>query len=406
MRVIFPVGKAMEYGMHKDENGEDFAYLPPWDGAIYWKAEPDEDGHFLHYTDIDDGRFHAAHVYASIRFTLDVWESYYERPISWHFRDHYDKAEICILPDFANAQIGYGFVEVGTNIDKVDGSMSPFTLNFDVLAHEVGHGIMYAEVGMPDPETELAEYLGFQESAADLVSMIAALHFESVIDEVLESTSGNLYLHNHLNRFAETSSSQQIRMASNELKMSDFAEGWKDEHILAQPLTGALFDILVDIFHEELVRLGAISAELEDISDMMENSPEYGAELQDDFDRAYAARPDLFRHALLFARDTLAQLLIGTWARLSPHYLDYVDVFLAMQRADEALFDSRYSTIIEVNFEWREIGEVEVGPKLPKDDDDPFQGHTHSSRTMVLLDDEPVIRQSYRERYQAARMGY
>jgi hypothetical protein len=46
-----------------------------------------------------------------------------------------------------------------------------------------------------------------------------------------------------------------------------------------------------------------------------------------------------------------------------------------------------------------------VGPKLPKDDDDDddhdHESHTASTRTMVLVDDDPV-RFSYRERYRAA----
>jgi len=401
MYVIFPVDKPQEYGMHKDRLGRDYVYLPPWGGAVYEQAEPDEEGHFLHYDDVDDARFHAAHIYASIRFTLDVWESYYQRPIKWHFRNHYDKCEVNLLPDFDNAIIGYGFVEVGTYVDKANGSLSPFSLNFDVLAHEVGHGLVYAEVGMPDPKKESAEYLGFQESCADIVSMVAALHFESILNEVLEVTSGNLYMHNHLNRFAETSSSKQIRMACNEMKMSDFAAGWRDEHILAQPLTGAVFDILVDIFHEELVRVGAISTSLEEVSDTLEGSDDYNPELQSEFEAAYSRNSTLFKEALIFSRDRLATLMIETWSRLHADHLEYLDVYRAMLQADESLFSGQYHAIIDVNFEWREIGKVEVGPKLPKKKDDP-ESHTHSNRTLVL-EDEPVPDRSFHERYLASR---
>ena len=273
-------------------------------------------------------------------------KSYYGRPIKWHFRNHYNRAEINILPDFDNAIIGYGFVEVGTNVDKKDGSLSPFSLNFDVLAHEVGHGIVYAEVGMPNPRRESAEYLGFQESSADIVSMIAILHFESIIQEVLDSTSGNLYMHNHLNRFAETSSSKQIRLACNNLRLSDFSQGWRDEHILAQPLTGAVFDILVDIFHEELVRLEAISTSLEAISDRLEGTEDYHIELQDEFDSAYMANPHLFYQSLVFARDRLATLMIETWSRLKADHLEYLDVHHAMRASDRVLFNGRYGQII------------------------------------------------------------
>lgn len=423
MYVIFPVDKPREYGMHEDENGYPYVYLPPWEGPLYEAAIPDEDGNFLHYDDINDPRFHAAHTYATIRFTLDVWERYYGRPIEWYFHEYYDQAEVVIIPQFENAQIGRGFIEVGTDVDDEDGSMSPFTLNFDVIAHEIGHGILFSAVGEPEMEKETAEYLGFQESSADIVSMIAILHFDSVIDDVLESTSGNLYMANHLNRFAETSPFEQIRMASNNLKLSDFSAGWKDSHILAQPLTGAVFDILVDIFHEELVRVGAISASLEEISDMLEGTEQYEAELQDDFERAYIAQPELFRESLIYARDVLATLLVDTWDLLSPDYFHYTDVHRAMRQADQDVFKGLYRKIIDVNFEWREIGSATVGPQLPKDKKDKpgYRGHKDKKHTLDGLNeslagaagiarpgDEPVefvqLRRSYAERYRMARI--
>jgi hypothetical protein len=423
MKVIVPVGKPRAYGMHKDKNGYPYVYLPPWEGAVYEPAVPDEDGNFLQYDDIDDPRFHATHTYASIRFTLDVWEKYYGRTIEWYFKDYYDKAEVVIIPDFENAQIGRGFIEIGADVNDEDGTISPFTLNFDVISHEVGHGILFSEIGEPDADKETSEFLGFQESGADIISMISILHFDSVIDEVLELTSGNLYLANHLNRFAETSSVEQIRMASNSSKLSEFTNGWKDSHKLAQPLTGAIFDILVDIFHEELVRVGAISANLEQISDLLEGSEEYGEQLQDDFDLAYATHAELFRESLIYARDVLATLLIETWERLSPNYLHYTGIEQAMLNADRAVFDSLYADIIKVNFKWRDIGSAKVGPRLPKDKSDgpDHGGHKGKKHKMNGLNEnlsdqkdnrDDVInepnyrgprRKSYAKRYREAR---
>ena len=424
MYVIFPVDKPREYGMHTDENGYPYVYLPPWDGPIHEPAMPDRDGNFLQYEDAEDPRFQAAHTYASIRFTLDVWERYAGQPIDWYFSDYYRQAEVIILPQFENAQIGRGFIEMGTDVNKQDGTLSPFTLNFDVIAHEVGHGILFSLVGEPDAESETAEFLGFQESGGDVVSMIAILQLDSVIDEVLDSTSGNLYRANYLNRFAETSKVDQIRMASNAVKLSEFSAGWKDSHRLAQPLTGAVFDILVDIFHEELVRAGAISASLEDLSDSLEGSPEYEEHLQDDFDNAYALAPELFRESLLYARDAVAMLLIETWARLSPNDLHYTDFHDAMLSADESLFDGVYQNIINVNFHWRHIGSATVGPQLPKDKPDEHAGHGHSHGEHEHTNEEtpasqevnkrtdlaPVrrrgrVRASYAERYRQARAG-
>ncbi|ASJ71446.1 hypothetical protein [Granulosicoccus antarcticus] len=381
MYVIFPVDKAQEYGLHEDENGYPYVYLPPWDGPVYAPAMPDDNGHFLHYDNPDDPAFHAAHTYASIRFTLDIWERYFGQPIEWYFHKFYQQAEVVILPKFENAQIGRGFIEIGTDVNKQDGSLSPFTLNFDVIAHEVGHGVLLTLVGEPEQGRETAEFLGFQESSGDVVSMISALHFDSVVDQVLESTSGNLYRANHLSRFAETSSIDQIRMANNNSRLSDFTAGWKDSHLLAQPLTGAIYDILVDVFHEELVRVGAISSTLEELSDSLEGSPEYEQYLQADFEAAYAAAPELFRESLLYARDAVATLLIDTWARLSPNDLHYTDFHHAMLKAEKALFDGQYRNIINVNFIWRDIGSATVGPRLPKDKDEKHSaaGHSHKS---------------------------
>lgn len=422
MHVIFPVDKPREYGLHEDGNGYPYVYLPPWDGPVHEPAMPDPDGNFLQYEDADDPRFQAAHTFASIRFTLDVWERYFGQPIQWYFSDYYPRAEVVILPQFQNAQIGRGFIELGTDVNKHDGKMSPFTLNFDVIAHEVGHGILFSLVGEPDEARETAEFLGFQESSGDVVSMIAILQFDSVIDDVLESTSGNLYRANHLNRFAETSSVEQIRMASNSVKLSDFSAGWKDSHRLAQPLTGAIFDILVDVFHEELVRGGAISASLEDLSDSLEGSAEYEELLQDDFESAYAATPELFRESLIYARDAVATLLIETWARLSPNDLHYTDFYRAMLDADSSLFEGQYHNIINVNFRWRQIGFASVGPQQPKDKEDEQGSHSHDDHDeeeeekpadadaaklsdMAVFHRKGRVRASFAERYRHARSG-
>src|SRR5690606_7629230 len=110
----------------------------------------------------------------------------------------------------------------------------------------------------PDPGAAGGEYFGFHEAAADMTAMLASLHFDAVVRDVLDETRGNLYAFNELNRFAELSTTSQIRLASNSVKLSDFSAGWTDEHALSQPLAGALFDILVDIFQENLVERGVI----------------------------------------------------------------------------------------------------------------------------------------------------
>ena len=358
--VIDPVNKPEPYGIGWPTLASPMDLRPPWGGRLHPPAMPDAEGHFDHLA-VDTPEFEAAHIYGSIRFVLDVWEGYFGRPIRWHFSPRHDRLEVVLLRHMDNATAGYGFVEIGAEPTD-DGGISPFGLNFDVLAHEVGHLIIYSEIGIPHLQTVEDEYFGFHEATADIVSLISVLQFETVINRLLVETSGNLYTFNELNRLAELPAGDQIRMASNPHKLSDFAAGWEDEHDLALPLTGALFDILVDIFHESLLDRGLISPEVEDLADQVQDHPEYDGLIQSLFDDAFAAEPEGFRDALVEARDYLGFLVARTWSGLSPHYLNYDDFALALLASDEVLSGGRYASVIRSNLLWREIGSVAVGP--------------------------------------------
>jgi hypothetical protein len=363
----------------------------------------DAAGHFDHLP-IDSPEFEAAHVYGVIRFTLDVWERYFGGEIPWHFGAEYDRLEVSILPDLDNARMGYGFLEAGYHHEEETGELAPFTLNFDVLAHEVGHAIIYSVVGLPDPGAEQGEYFGFHESAADLTALIAVLHFDSVIDRLLDNTRGNLDTYNELSRIGELSGNDQIRVADNTRRLSDFAAGWDDEHDLSEPLTGAAFDIFVDIYHELLLERGLISPAVEDLADQVEEDPAFEPVIQAVFEEAYDADPQGFRAALVDARDTLGAYLAGTWSRLDADYLSYDDVMDAMLDTDLELSGGRYASIIAVDMAWRDIGSATVGPRLPKKDKKK-ESHAQSVRTLVPGDAAPRARRrpSYRELWEMSR---
>lgn len=402
MYVIDPIGKPMAYGLAEDSRGNTAYLVPPWPGSVQPPAIPDADGHFDHIP-VDSPQFEAAHLFGAVRRTLDVWEGYFGHRIEWHFSRDFDQLELVIQRNLKeNAFMGYGFLEVGFHSAK-DGGIEPFSLNFDVIAHEVGHCIVYAMIGVPDPGTADAEYYGFHESAADVTALISALHFDTVADELLATTHGNLYALNVVNRIAELSRNEQIRLASNSLTLRDFVRGWRDEHALAQPLTGAMFDILVDLFHEELVARRLISARQEDLSDRLEDFPDYHRLIQPMFDEAYAAAPDGFRAALIGARDTLGFYLAETWRRLSPDNLSYADVGRMLLAVDRGVSGGRFQNIIRTNLQWRAIGEVRVGPRLRMPGPE-----SHFDLPRVFLPPAPKMRRrrlAFRERYELARSG-
>ncbi|MGO9420940.1 hypothetical protein [Roseiarcus sp.] len=354
---------------------------------------PDADGHF-DYLPEGTLEFAEAHVFGAARFALDVWERYFGRRIEWHFAQDYRRLEIGILPGLNNAYAGYGFMEVGAHRFP-DGSHAPYALNFDVVAHELGHLILYSTVGLPTAATQQGEYFGFQESGADTTALIAALHFESLLERLLAETRGNLYTYNELDRFAELSPHDQIRLASNDSKMSDFAAGWIDEHALSQPLTGAIFDVFVDIFQEILVEHGLVPRDIAELTRDVRSQPQNAQIIQVAFDAAFADRYEDFRAALVEARDAMGFMLAETWKRLSADYFTYLAVAETMIEIEGAMSGGRYRRALVESFAWREIGRVSAGPRLAPPG--PLS-HSHSARTLVPGIQDQLPKMSYRER--------
>ena len=378
MIALQPIDKAGPYGLVAGPPGNAQLMLPPWRGQIDRPIMPGHDGH-LDRIPVNSQEFALAHAYGAARFTLDIWEGYFGRPIGWHFSDAMDRLEINLHEEWDNAQAGYGFLELGAHRDD-DGERLPFALNFDIVAHEVGHLIIYQEVGLPELNVANDEFFGFHESAADMIALVTLLHFETILDQLLDRTHGNLYVMNRLNRFGELSHCGQIRMASNNVRMTDFVDGWNDEHLLGQPLTGALFDLLIDVFHQELLNRGLISVELAEMADGVTGAPDMAGPIQAGFDQSYARNPAAFRSELVQTRDLLGQLLAQIWIWLDTNQLGYQDVEAALLEADLLFTNGAYQNSITENFVWRRIGDVPLGPRRGKTF---AESHAHSARTLT-----------------------
>ena len=349
MYVVDAVGKDRYY---------DYPYLPPWLGASSSPVEPGPDGHFDHLVP-GSRAFMAAHMYGTLRFVLDVWERYFGGEIPWHFAADYPQLELVPAVEWNNAHSGYGFIEAGYARPGQDNPL-PFALNFDVLAHELGHSFIYSLLGTPPEGRVNAEYVAFHESAADSVAMIAVLDFDSVVDRLLERTRGNIYLTNELNRIGELSETEQIRLASQSVTLDDVPDlrtpierlSQPERHTMSLPLTGAVFDILVEVFQELLVEDGLISQELDTLSRQQEDSS--AAVVQQQFDRAYAGRHDEFKRVLLDARDYVGRLLATAWRSLSWD-VSFGKVAAALLAADGELARGAGQRIILESVRWRGI---------------------------------------------------
>jgi hypothetical protein len=261
MYTVSPISKDVPY--------DPPSYMPPYRGSTYAPALPTSAGHFDRI-EFGTVQFLAAHTYGTVRLVLDIWERLLGRRITWWHAPAIPRLELIPIVHWPNAQSGPGFIEMGQEPDQY-GRLQPFCLNFDVLAHETGHAILFSQVGTAGSVS--VPFLAFHESFADLMSMIAVLHFPSVQTRLLHQTWGDLYSLNVLTRFGEFSDTQQIRIASNQTKMSDVEQihlapdgSWVDpagqnrnQHAIAEPLTGAIFSCFVEIYQDELLARRLIS---------------------------------------------------------------------------------------------------------------------------------------------------
>ncbi|MEW6543166.1 MAG: hypothetical protein AB1411_06095 [Nitrospirota bacterium] len=331
--------------------------VDPYSGPVRPLLKPGADGHFDHF-DVESRDFLVATMYATVRRVLDIWEDYFGRTIEWHFNLDFERLELVPLIEWDNAHSGYGFLEFGYDRLRpgVPDHSKPHCENFDALAHELGHSLIFAEIPTPPQPAQTTEYWGHHEAAGDLVAIVAALHSDRVVSHLLDSSRGNLFTPNVLNRIGDVSASKEVRKAFNDERMSTVPE---EEHELSKPLTGALFDVFVEVFQKELVKRGLITQKLADRSNHGPDDDEDDPAIQAEFNEAYAGNKAGFQQALLEARDYLGTLLARTWTGMSPYFFTYSALGRKLLSVDRHMGGQHQETIRSC-FQWREI-------RLPKD---------------------------------------
>lgn len=335
--------------------------IPPFKGLFFKPPNPNSEGHYDEIN-INNRLFSSTTMYATIRFVLDVWENYTGKNIKWVSEENEPKlSKIELIPyiNWDNAHSGYGFIEFGfaRKSDGID-KTKPYCENFDVLSHELGHQFIFSIVGFPDDGRETNYFGGFHESAGDLVAIISSLHFDTMVDKLLEKTRGNLFTFNILERLAELSETTQIRNAFNNYKISDVSE---EAHDLSEPLTGAFFDILVEVYQLYLVKNGLITEELATNSFNDENvfNQDTEDEIQGEFDSSYIGKEQQFKDNLLNARDYLGKLIGALWYKIDKNDLTYNKILENVILVENDMADKEkrksYEKLIISCFEWREI---------------------------------------------------
>jgi hypothetical protein len=223
-------------------------------------------------------------------------------------------------------------------------------LNFDVIAHEIGHAILFSLFGIPAEGSGQADFAPFHEASADLISLLSFMHFDSGLDRLLRHCNGNLLVLNELNRIAELTGDRQIRLASNARRLSEVTD---EIHDRSRPFTGAVFDTIVDNYHARLVREGLADERLLGI-DIREVDEAAMRRISDFTSRAFRARPFLFKSALTRARDEVALALAQAWPRLDADDLRFEIAAVGVTEAGDRI-DPAIAEKFDENFRWREI---------------------------------------------------
>ena len=359
MRTVLPADKGGPY--------EPPEFMPPYKGATLPPAEPNALGNFDRIP-VDAPQFLSQHLYGGVRRTLDCWHRYLGRPVVWWHAAELPQLELIPLLAWNNAHSGPGFIETGVR-ETSTGEARLFALNMDVIAHETGHAILFAEVGVPALSHLTAGYLAFQESFSDLIALITALHFPSVVERLLARTRGNLYVLNLVSRIGELSEVEQIRVADNETTMGDIvnmklaANGeWIDPsglnrtaHHVAQPLTGAIFDVLVDLFQDNLVSAGVLPVPVDARGWDKARVEASFANLEAASGDAFSAHGDVFKRALANARDVVGATMARAMQTIDAEDLTFEEVAARMVQAAIELGLTRVEPAFLENFLLRGI---------------------------------------------------
>jgi hypothetical protein len=253
-----------------DEIGTRKAFLPglilegPRDARIVSGAgidpvAPNAFGDFV--AQPDTPQFDAVHTFAVVRQTLTMYQRALSAagaamPLPWQWNSSVDTAPLQVfpygLPNVMNAfySRSQGCLKFGDFIPTGQIARVYTCRSFDIVAHETGHAVLD---GLK-PNWLLADNPpqtgGLHESFGDLTAIFLALAQLDQCEAVIAQTKARLHDKTFLADIAEQfglslGTTTGLRNADNDLTLS---QAGTEVHALSQVFTGAIYDILADLF--------------------------------------------------------------------------------------------------------------------------------------------------------------
>jgi len=225
-------------------------------------VEPNAFGDFV--TQPDTPQFDAVHTFVVVRQTLTMYQRALAAagaamPLPWQWNSSSDTRPLLVfphgLPNVMNAFysrtqacLKFGdFIPNGAT-DRV------FTCrSFDIVSHETAHAVLdgikprWLQADAP-PQTG-----GLHEAFGDLTAIFLALSQLDQCEAVIAQTRADLHDKSFLSDIAEQfglalGNSTGLRNADNDLALS---QAGTQVHAISQVFTGAVYDVLADIFSHE-----------------------------------------------------------------------------------------------------------------------------------------------------------
>jgi hypothetical protein len=222
-------------------------------------VEPNAFGDFV--TMPDTPQFDAVHTFAVVRQTLTMYQRALSNagslmPLPWQWNSSVDTAPLQVfpygLPNVMNAfySRSQSSLKFGDFIPPSETARVYTCRSFDIVSHETGHAVLdglkphWLEANNP-PQTG-----GLHESFGDLTAIFLALSQLDQCEAVVAQTKAHLHDKTFLADIAEQfglalGSTTGLRNADNDLTLS---QAGTEVHAISQVFTGAIYDILADIF--------------------------------------------------------------------------------------------------------------------------------------------------------------
>lgn len=222
-------------------------------------VSPNAFGDFIQTPSTDE--FDAVHTYAVVRQTLTMYQRALAvgpaaAPLPWQWNSATNTDPLNVfphgLPGVINAFYSRNLkaLKFGDFIPSGSTSRVYTCRSLDIVSHETGHAILdglkpnWILLGQP-PQTG-----GLHESFGDLTAIFLALSQMDQVEAIIAQTKANLHNKTFLADLAEQfglalGRPNGLRNADNNLTLS---QAGTEVHAISQVFTGAIYDILADVF--------------------------------------------------------------------------------------------------------------------------------------------------------------